>query len=44
MDEQEDSVSLGVGDDVWVKVRIDGKVGWIHTTEDLNALGLYQSG
>lgn len=37
-------ISIGVGDDVWVKVRIDGKVGWIHTVEDLNAIGLYQSG
>ncbi len=42
--EGNDVISIGVGDDVWVKVRIDGKVGWIHTVEDLNAIGLYQSG
>ena len=42
--EEKDAVTIGVGDDVWVKVRIDGKVGWIHTVEDLNAIGLYQSG
>jgi hypothetical protein len=37
-------VGLSAGEDIWVKVRIDGKVGWIHTDEDLNALGLYRSG
>jgi hypothetical protein len=37
-------VSLSVGEDVWVKVRIDGKEGWIHTPEDLNAIGLFASG
>jgi hypothetical protein len=42
--EEADAISLGVGDDIWVKVRIDRKEGWIHTTEDLNALGMYQSG
>lgn len=42
--EGKDVISIGVGDDVWVKVRIDGKVGWIHTVEDLTAIGLYQSG
>ena len=42
--EQNGFVNVGVADDVWVKVRIDGKVGWIHTFEDLNAIGLYQSG
>ncbi len=43
-DEGRDAISLGVSDDIWVKVRIDGKEGWIHTTEDLNAIGLFQSG
>jgi hypothetical protein len=43
-DEGTDSIELGVGDDIWVKVRIDGKEGWLHTVEDLNAIGLYQSG
>jgi hypothetical protein len=37
-------VRLAVGEDVWVKVRIDGKEGWIHTPEDLNAVGLFASG
>lgn len=44
MDEQKDSTGLDVGDDIWVKIRVDGKVGWIHTNEDLQAIGLYQSG
>jgi hypothetical protein len=43
-DEGQDAISLGVGEDIWVKVRVDGKDGWIHTTEDLNAIGVYQSG
>ncbi|HEY6385239.1 MAG TPA: hypothetical protein VIX91_06105, partial [Candidatus Acidoferrum sp.] len=45
--EEEDSKSgihLGVGPDIWVKVRIDGKEGWIHTDEDLQAVGLVFSG
>ena len=28
----------------WLKVRIDGKEGWVHAEEDLNALGLFQAG
>ena len=39
-----DAVNLSVDEDVWVKVRIDGKEGWIHTPEDLNAIGLFASG
>ncbi len=35
---------LSVGADIWVKVRIDGKEGWINTAEDLNAIGLFASG
>ena len=42
--EHADSVSLGVSEDVWLKVRIDGKEGWIHTQEDLQAIGLPQAG
>jgi hypothetical protein len=38
-----ESMNLGVGDDVWLKIRIDGKVGWIHTQEDLVAIGLPQA-
>ncbi len=26
--------------DLWLKVRIDGKEGWVHTAEDFRALGL----
>jgi hypothetical protein len=43
-EEGKGSIGLGVGDDVWVKVRIDGKEGWIHTEEDLQAIGLYRAG
>jgi len=43
-DEGPEAVSISVGEDVWVKVRIDGKEGWIHTPEDLNAIGLFASG
>ena len=39
-----EAVYLSVGEDVWAKVRIDGKEGWIHTPEDLNAIGLFASG
>jgi hypothetical protein len=42
--ERPEAISLSVGDDVWVKVRIDGKEGSIHTPEDLNAVGLFASG
>src|SRR5580704_1744445 len=42
--EETDEIELGVGDDIWVKVRIDGKEGWIHTDEDLQAIGLYRAG
>jgi hypothetical protein len=37
-------ISLDVSGDVWLKVRIDGKEGWIHTQEDFNAIGLPQTG
>lgn len=43
-EEGKDNVGLGVGDDIWVKVRIDGKEGWIHTDEDLQAVGLFRAG
>lgn len=39
-----EAVHLSVGEDLWVKVRIDGKEGWIHTPEDLNTIGLFASG
>jgi hypothetical protein len=43
-DEGKDSIGLGVGDDIWVKIRVDSKEGWIHTDEDLQSIGLYRSG
>ncbi len=43
-EEGPEAVHLSVGEDVWVKVRIDGREGWIHTPEDLNAIGLFASG
>jgi hypothetical protein len=43
-EEGKDDIGLGVGDDIWVKVRIDDKEGWIHTAEDLQAIGLYPAG
>ena len=43
-EEGPEAIHLSVGEDVWVKVRIDGKEGWIHTPEDLNAIGLFASG
>jgi hypothetical protein len=38
----DDAGSLGVdtGADLWIKVRIDGKEGWMHSEEDFHALGL----
>jgi len=41
LEESKSGIDLGVGPDIWVKVRIDGKEGWIHTEEDLQAVGLY---
>jgi len=43
-DETNGSINLGVADDQWLKVRIDGKVGWIHTQEDFAAIGLPEAG
>jgi hypothetical protein len=43
-EEGKDNVGLGIGDDIWVKIRIDGKEGWIHTDEDLQAVGLFRAG
>ena len=38
----DDAATLGVdsGADLWIKVRIDGKEGWMHSEEDFRALGL----
>ena len=43
-EEGKDGIGLGVAGDIWVKVRIDGKEGWIHSDEDLQAIGLYRAG
>lgn len=38
-------IFFGVDDqDPWLKVRIDGQEGWIHTQEDFEALGVPQAG
>jgi hypothetical protein len=42
--EDEYGVALTVSDDVWLKVRIVGKEGWIHSQEDFTAIGLPQAG
>ncbi|MGB9204728.1 MAG: hypothetical protein WCB94_12275 [Terriglobales bacterium] len=38
------AISFSVNGDVWIKVRIDGVEGWIHSQEDFDAVGLPQSG
>jgi hypothetical protein len=44
--ETENEASFGVPNpgDVWLKIRIDGQVGWIHSEEDFEAVGLPQAG
>lgn len=42
--EDQKSISFGVNGDMWLKVRIDGVEGWIHSQEDFEAVGLPQSG
>lgn len=44
IEENPESLALRVDDDAWLKVRIDGKEGWIHTQEDFDAVGLLQAG
>jgi hypothetical protein len=41
-----EAISFSVPDaaDVWLRIRIDGQEGWIHTQEDIVAVGLPQSG
>jgi hypothetical protein len=36
--------SLAADDDIWVRVRIDGREGWLHGDEDLQAAGLFRAG
>jgi len=38
-----EEANLSVAEDPWLKVRIDGKEGWIHTQEDFDAIGLPQT-
>jgi hypothetical protein len=42
--EDGDQINLGVGGDLGLRIRIDGKEGWIHSQEDFNAVGLPLSG
>ncbi len=39
MDDSGDFGAAGNGD-VWLKVRIDGKEGWVYSEEDFSAIGL----
>jgi hypothetical protein len=43
-EQDERAIGLTPGDDFWIRVRIDGREGWIHTQEDFLALGLPQAG
>ena len=43
-EESAGQIGLSVSEDIWLKVRIDGKEGWIHSQEDLLAVGLPQAG
>ena len=36
------SIGIAPNSEGWLQVRIDGKVGWIHSDEDLSAVGLPQ--
>jgi len=42
--EDEKSITFGANGDMWLKVRIDGGEGWIHSEEDFEAVGLPQAG
>jgi hypothetical protein len=42
--EDEKSITFGANGDMWLKVRIDGVEGWIHSEEDFEAVGLPQAG
>ncbi|MFB3777413.1 MAG: hypothetical protein ACE141_07365 [Bryobacteraceae bacterium] len=39
-EEFDDRIALSVAEDVWLKVRIDGKEGYLHSPEDFEAIGL----
>ncbi len=38
------AIAFDLNGDVWLKVRIAGQEGWIHSEEDFEALGIPQSG
>jgi len=43
-DETEQTIQLGVWpEDLWLKVRIDGREGWVHTQEEFTAVGAPQA-
>ena len=42
--EDAEGVGLSTAEDPWLKIRINGKEGWIHTQEDFLAIGLPQTG
>jgi hypothetical protein len=42
--EDDKSITFDANGDMWLKVRIDGVEGWIHSEEDFEAVGLPQSG
>jgi hypothetical protein len=42
--EDSKSISFSVNGDVWLKIRINGQEGWIHSEEDFEAVGLPQAG
>ncbi len=39
-EDEGEQVALGASADVWLRVRIDGKEGWLHSEEDFDAVGL----
>jgi hypothetical protein len=43
-EESAGQVGLSVSEDIWLKVRVDGKEGWVHSQEDFLAVGLPQAG
>ena len=38
------SLEIGIADDPWLHVRIDGREGWLHTQEDFSAIGVPYAG
>jgi hypothetical protein len=42
--EDSKSISFSVNGEVWLKIRINGQEGWIHSEEDFESVGLPQAG